>query len=108
MRLAFSPVTFAIAFSLTYAAVYWFNLPLFVYYPLHGFASFGPVMLKNAGPGMVWYGFMADCFIVATILALVIPDRWPDRLFRNYLWLFPGAAMLVCVYLLRVFFMVPR
>jgi hypothetical protein len=104
MTLRFSPVTFAIAFSITYAAVYWFNLPLFVYYPQHDFATFGPTMLKNAGPGMVWYGFMSDSLIVATILALLIPNAWADRLFRNYVWLFPLAAMLVCVYLLRVFF----
>ena len=106
MTLRFGPVTFAIAFCCTYAAAYWFNLPLFVYYPVRGLFTWGTVILKNAGPGMVWYGFMADSLIVATLLALIIPDRLPDRLFRNFVWVFPCAAMLVCVYLLRPFFLV--
>jgi hypothetical protein len=104
MKLPFAPTIFAIAFSITYAAAYWFNLPLFIYYPEHNIATWGTTVLKNAGPGMVWYGFMADSLIVATLLALLVPDRLADRLFRNYVWLFPVAAMLVCVYLLRVFF----
>ncbi len=61
--------------------------------------------MKGAvGPAMAWYGLMADAGIAALILALAIPDRLLDRALRNYLWLFPGGAMLVCVYLLRVFF----
>ena len=105
MTLRFGPIGFMIGFCATYALAYWFNLPLFFYYPLHGDFSSGLNLLKGIGPGMAWYGFMADSFLVATILAFAIPDRIFDKILRNYLWLFPCAAMLVCVYLLRQFFM---
>ena len=105
MRARFSPVSFAVVYCCVYAAAYWFNYPLFLYYPLHGDFTWGPVVMKNAGPAMVWYGLMADALIAATVLALVIPDRVFDRLFRNYLWVFPSAAMLICAYLLRNFFL---
>ncbi|HVZ27495.1 MAG TPA: hypothetical protein VG798_02470 [Rhizomicrobium sp.] len=105
----FSPVTFGIAFSLAYAVAFWFNQPLFLYYPLHGDVTLGPfgaAALKNAGPSMAWYGLMVDAGIAATILAFLIPGAAVERVFRNYLWLFPVAAMLVCVYLLRNLFLV--
>ena len=101
----FSPVTFSLVFALAYAAAFWFNQPLFLYYPLHGDFTWGAAVKPNAGPAMAWYGLMADSFIAASVLALIIPDRVVDRLFRNYLWLFPCAAMLICLYLLRLFFL---
>lgn len=104
MTQRFSPAVFAIVFSAVYAASYWFNQPLFLFYPEHNLVTWGPKLTPNMGPGMAWYGFLANCFIVATPLALLIPNNLPDRLFRNWLFLFPVAAMLICVYLLRVFF----
>ena len=103
MTARFSPATFAVVFSSAYALAFWFNKPLFLYYPLHGDVTFGAVALKDAGPAMAWYGLMADALIAASLLSVLIPDRVTDRLLRNYLWLFPSAAMLVCVYLLRNF-----
>jgi hypothetical protein len=78
--------------------------PLFRYYPLHGDFSWGQQALRGVGPAMAWYGLMANAGIAATVLAICIPDRATDRLLRNYLWLFPCAAMLVCVFLLRKLF----
>jgi hypothetical protein len=106
MKLRFGPITFMIGFCCAYALAYWNNVPVFLYYPLHGDFAFGLHPLpKTAGPGMAWYGLMADAGIVATLLALVIPDRLADRVLRNYFWLFPCGAMLICVYLLRQFFL---
>ena len=106
MKLRFGPIGFMIGFCCAYALAYWNNLPLFLYYPLHGDFALGLHPLPAAaGPGMAWYGFMADAGIAAVILALVIPDRLFDRVLRNYFWLFPCAAMLTCVYLLRLFFL---
>jgi hypothetical protein len=105
----FSPVTFSLVFALAYAAAFWFNQPLFLYYPLHGDVTLGPfgaAALKNAGPAMAWYGLMADAAIAATISAFLVPGKILERFFRNYLWLFPVAAMLICAYLLRNFFLV--
>jgi hypothetical protein len=54
---------------------------------------------------MAWYGFMADSFIVAGVAAWCIPERLAYGVFRNCLWLVPVAAMIVCLYLLRIFFL---
>jgi hypothetical protein len=105
MKLRFSPIIFMVAFCCVYALVFWMNKPLFLYYPQSGMLHWGPTPMKPAvGPAMAWYGLMADAGIVSVVLAVLIPNRLVDGALRNYLWLFPCAAMLVCVYLLRVFF----
>ena len=103
MKLSFNPAVFAIVFSLAYAAAFWFNAPLFMVYPLNGDFVWGSKLLADAGPAMAWYGLMADAAIAAVILAFVIPSRATSGL-RNYIWLFPLAAMLASLYLLRIFF----
>jgi hypothetical protein len=100
----FSPVTFSIAFSVAYAVVFALNLPLFYYYPLHHDFSWGATALKGIGPPMAWYGLMASAAIIAVLCAVVIPERLLARPLRNFVWIFPCAAMLTCVYLLRHFF----
>ena len=100
----FAPTTFAIVFCCTYAAVFAMNSPLFLYYPLHGDFRWGMHPLTGAGPAMAWYGLMAKAAIVAGVAAICIPERWSSRLFRNWVWLFPIATMLVCVFLLRQLF----
>jgi hypothetical protein len=105
VKLRFAPITFMVVFCSVYAFAFWENMPMFLYYPLHGNFNWGPVALKgNVGPAMAWYGLMADAGTIALVLAFCIPNRWLDRLLRDYLWAFPCGAMLVCVYLLRVFF----
>ena len=106
MTSRFAPSTFAIAFCCTYAAAFFFNLPMFLYYPLHGDFSWGTMVLTDVGPGMAWYGFVADSLVVASILAVVIPERVIGKVFRNFVWVFPCAAMALCVYLLWDFFWV--
>jgi hypothetical protein len=105
MKLRFAPITFMVVFCCVYALVFWMNTPLFLYYPQNGIFHWGPAPMQNAvGPAMAWYGLMADAGTVAIILAFFIPNDIFDGVLRNYLWLFPCAAMLTCVYLLRVFF----
>ena len=93
-----------VAFCCTYICVFALDRPLFRYYPLHGNFSWGKQSLQGIGPAMAWYGLMANASIAATLLAVCVPDRATDRLFRNYLWLFPCGAMLACVFLLRKLF----
>jgi hypothetical protein len=105
MKPRFGPITFMVVFCCVYAVAFWMNKPLFLYYPQLGDFHWGPTPIKGAvGPSMAWYGLMADAGIAAIILAFLVPDQLLDRFLRNYLWLFPCGAMLVCVYLLRVFF----
>jgi hypothetical protein len=112
----FAPAVFMVAFCFAYACVFAMNWPLFSYYPLHGQFTWGHHVLQGVpagdvtaaaapvGPAMAWYGLMASAGIAAALVALIVPDRAIDRVLRNYLWLFPCAAMLTCVFLLRHFF----
>ena len=84
--------------------MFFLDLPLFCYYPLHGDFNWGKAVLKGVGPAMAWYGMMANAALGALVLAVVIPDRLVERSLRNVVWLFPIAAMLVCAFLLRKFF----
>lgn len=106
MKLQFSPIAFAAVFSVTYATVFWLNLPLFEYFPQEGLFSWGPKIIPKAGPGMAWYGLMSDAALAALPLSFVIPHRFLDKIFRNYFWVFPCAAMLVCIYMVRKLFLV--
>jgi len=104
MRPRFDSMTFSIAFCLSYMVAFDWNLPMFLYYPLHGNLTWGSHPLRGAGPPMAWYGLMADAGCFALLAAIAIPDRVCVVYLRNYLWLFPFLAMLACVYLLRQFF----
>lgn len=102
--LRFSPGVFLVAFCCAYAVVFSLDLPLFLYYPLSGDFSWVAVASEGAGPAMAWYGLVASAGIVAAFAAVLVPDRVGDRLLRGYFWLAPVALMLVCVFLLRQFF----
>jgi hypothetical protein len=97
----FSPITFALAFSIAYAVVFWFNLPMFLYYPQSGMFHLGPTPVANVGPGIAWYGLMSDAAVVALVAAFIVPNDIVDKPLRNFLWAIPVAAILVCLYLLR-------
>ena len=103
-RQRFSPAGFVIGFCCTYALVFAKNWPLFLYYPLHGNFIWGPHFTRGLGPAMAWYGLMVDAGLAGLLAALVLPQRLLERSLGNYLWLFPCAAMLTCVFLLRQFF----
>jgi hypothetical protein len=103
-RLHISPAAFLAVFCCTYAFVFAENWPLFLYYPLHGDFFWGHQIRKGIGPAMAWYGLMADAGIVALLVSICVPARFSVSLFRNYLAIFPIAAMLVAAFLLRRLF----
>ena len=102
-RFKFAAGPFLILYCLGYAVVFAKDWPLFVYYPLVDEWYWGASALSGKGPGMAWYGLMANAAIFAGIVTAVIPPRLSERLTGNYLWVFPVGSMLVSVYLLRRF-----
>jgi len=90
-----------VSFCCAYGFVFAMNWPLFIYYPLHGNFFWGPRAHTGLGPGMVWYGLMGSAGLVALLAALVIPERVAERTLGSYIWLFPVAAVLVYIFLLR-------
>lgn len=99
-----SPLAFSVTFCIAYAASLQGNLPMFIYYPLHGDFSWGPAIRKGLGPGMAWYGLMATAGAAAILAATIVPNRLVANRLRSLLWIFPCGAMLVCVAILRVWF----
>jgi hypothetical protein len=104
LKLRFAPSIFEVAFCCAYICAFAWDWPLFRYYPLHGNISWGKQALTGAGPAMAWYGLLANAGIVATLLAISVPDHATERILRDYLWLIPCGAMLACVFFLRKFF----
>ena len=104
MNSRFAPAVFLAAFCCSYVLVFALDWPLFRYYPLKGRFNWGAANLPDIGPGMAWYGLLASAGLIATLAALLLPDRLLQRALSNRLWLFPVAAMLACVFLLRQFF----
>jgi hypothetical protein len=102
-RIRFAPGSFVVAYCCVYVFCFANDWPMFRYYPLHGDFTWGKQVLKGVGPAMAWYGLMANAAVAAIVVAVLLPQRAVDRLFRNFLWLFPVAAMLVSVFLLRRF-----
>ena len=56
---------------------------------------------------MYWYGWTATAALGALVLgllALLLPERWLQRLWPGSLWLVPALAMSACVYLTIPYF----
>ena len=100
-----SAPAFLATFCCTYALVFAENWPLFLYYPLHGDFFWGFRAHQGIGPAMAWYGLMADAGIAAFLVSICVPARFSDSLFRNFLVVFPIAAMLEAIFLLRSLFL---
>jgi hypothetical protein len=86
-----------------YTVCYYFNLPLFFYYPGPGRFSFA----AEAGSGfaILWYGWVASAALAGTLAALAIPRRWSDRVPLDFTWMALIAAIFaVLLYEKRWFF----
>lgn len=103
MKPRFAPAVFLIVFCVSYIGGFAMDWPLFRYYPLHRDFSWGSGVLINAGPAMAWYGLMATAALVASIIAIIVPDRVFHRI-HGLVWLFPAMSMVACGVLLRRFF----
>ena len=101
----FSPVTFAVAFAIAYAVFFWFNLPMFLYYPQVGLLHWGWTAVPSVGPGMAWFGLMADAALIGLVAAFVLPRSLVERPLHNFVWVIPIIAMVVYAIILRNWFL---
>ena len=102
-RIRFAPGSFMVAYCCAYVFFFSQDWPMFRYYPLHGDFTWGRQVLKGVGPAMAWYGLVANAAAVALVVAVLLPQRATGRWFANLSWIFPVAAMLMSVFLLRRF-----
>jgi hypothetical protein len=97
----------ATLFSLTavpiYTVNYYFNWPLFRYYPTSH--SFSFTNQPDAGPAILWYGWIAAAMAVGAVVAFAVPRRWSDRLPLDLTWMVLAIALFaVFLYEKRWFF----
>ncbi len=104
MTVRFSPITFLATYCLGYSLELIYDAPLFRYYPLHNLLTWGPDHVSGHGPAIVWYGILANALFVSTLTAFVLSDRWLDRVFRNFVLVFPILAMGLSIGLMWKFF----
>jgi hypothetical protein len=106
MSVRWSSVTFSVLYCIGYVAAYVMNLALFLYYPVSGRWSWGPTAsLHEPGPAITWYGLVASATLVATIGAFSVRERRVATTMRNWLWIWPYAAVATCVFMLRPYFL---
>ena len=105
MSIRWSPVAFSVLYCIGYVVAYVRNLPLALYYPQSRHWIWGPTPNPHEpGPAMAWYGVMASAILFAAIGAAVVRERWVTATLRNWLWVWPYAAIAVCIYMLRPYF----
>jgi hypothetical protein len=86
-----------------YTAAYYFNWPLFFYYP--GPPRFSFAADAGAGFAILWYGWVVTAAAAGAAAAFAVPRRWSDRLFPEYAGMMLIAGLFaVLLYEKRWFF----
>ena len=76
---------FSLTFCIAYIGVYYFNYPLFEYYPMTGEIRPG-WDLDPAQQTIRWYGWLASSGLVGFALSWIVPRKWAARLSPDILW----------------------
>jgi hypothetical protein len=103
--------TFAVVTGIATTVIYVIcemnNWPLFTYHPgTNRVDWFYSPAVRDQGPAMYWYGWIATTLIGAPILgilAMLLPERITKKIPLSLVWIFPLAAVPVLIYALRFF-----
>jgi hypothetical protein len=98
---------FAIATPIIYVVCEIVNLPLFTYHPGTDRLNLGwAPAVKDEGPAMYWYGWIATTMLGAGVLGLLavkLPESAARRIPLALVWIVPLAAVPILIYALRFF-----
>ncbi|MEA2871729.1 MAG: hypothetical protein QOH67_1705 [Hyphomicrobiales bacterium] len=98
---------FAIATPIIYTACEMQNWPLFTYHPGSNRVDLGwTPAVKDEGPAMYWYGWIATTLIGAAILgmlATMLPEKLVRSIPLSLVWIVPLAVIPILIYALRFF-----
>lgn len=98
---------FAIATPIIYTACEMQNWPLFTYHPGSNRIDLGwAAAVKDEGPAMYWYGWVATTLIGAAILgmlATMLPEKVARSIPLSLVWIVPLAMIPILIYALRFF-----
>jgi hypothetical protein len=96
---------FSVIFAVSYTLCFYFNWPLFAYYPQVNEFHLSTGLQSQLGPPILWYGWLATAAVVSVIPASVIPRGLSGRLWPGLAWAVPGAVIVaILIYEKRWFF----
>jgi hypothetical protein len=96
---------FSMLFAVIYSLCFYFNWPMFAYYPQVNEFHLSTELQNQLGPPILWYGWLATAALASAVVAVVIPRRVAGRLPPNLAWAVPGAMILaILIYEKRWFF----
>lgn len=81
-------LAFSLAASIAYTLAYYFNWPLFVYYPLVNQLHITRQAATDGFP-ILWYGWLATAVLVGLIAGWLLPRRWTRHLPFDLAWIVP-------------------
>ena len=96
---------FSMLFTVTYASCFYFNWPLFAYYPQVNEFHLSADLQNQLGPPILWYGWLATAAVVSAVPAVIIPRGVSGRLWPGLAWAVPAAVIVaILIYEKRWFF----
>ena len=97
-RAAASPsgasLIFSMLFAVVYALCFYFNWPLFAYYPQVNEFHLSAQLQGQLGPPILWYGWIAAAALASAVVAAVVPRSVAARLWPGLAWAVPGGVIL--------------
>ena len=84
---------FSLLFGALYVVCFYVDIALFRYYPEVG--EFHWQMTPDAGPAILWYGWLAVAALASAAVALLVPAKLADRLWSGWVWLSPLITVIV-------------
>lgn len=98
---------FSTAFALCYGYAAAAHLQLFIYYPALGEVTTTTRSAAEAGPPMLWYGWIAfggAGGLLAMLVGLVLPRSLDRSVWPALSWAAPFVVAILHVYLARTWF----
>ena len=84
---------FSMLSGVAYTACFYYNWPLFRYYPAVEQFTLGPLG-PDAGPAILWYGWLATAFLGSALVALVVPRRAAEKLSPRFVWIAAAVVLI--------------
>ena len=98
---------FSATFGVVYGLCFYYNWPLFAYYPQVNEAHFSGQLVETLGPPILWYGWLATAGLVAVAAAYLVPRAVSDRLWHGWAWIIPAVVVVVILIYERRWFVTP-
>jgi NhaP-type Na+/H+ or K+/H+ antiporter len=99
---------FSATFGVVYGLCFYYNWPLFAYYPQVNEAHISSGLIETLGPPILWYGWLAMAGLVSAAAAFAVPRGVSDRLWHGWAWIIPAAVVVVILIYEKRWFVTPQ